>query len=175
VGSATGLLHHVQTDPGTNRCVIGCNPTEVLENARTFDIPWSLPASVDQRLVDAGLLDAGPAATNCAPPALPANLDRNSVLAQRNPMFSFVMWSGCAPLAANDHTETARDMVWKFSLRGGFTPVTVSLSQNTTTAVSPQSMRFIDSLGQLAVVDGAQQGLVLIDLNTLQFAHNPYF
>jgi hypothetical protein len=172
VGSATGLLHHVQTDPGTNRCVIGCNPTEVLENARTFDIPWSLPASGDP-----GLVDGGPVAkvAGCTPPALPANLDRNSVLAQRNPMFSFVMWSGCAPLAGNDHTETARDMVWKFSLRGGFTPVTVSLSQNTTTAVSPQSMRFIDSLGQLAVVDGAQQGLVLIDLNTLQFAHNPYF
>jgi hypothetical protein len=36
-------------------------------------------------------------------------------------------------------------------------------------------MRFIDSLGQLAVVDGAQQGIVLIDINTLQFAHNPYF
>jgi len=51
----------------------------------------------------------------------------------------------------------------------------VSLSQNTNTAVSPQSMRFIDSLGQLAVVDGAQQGLVLIDLNSLQFAHNPYY
>ena len=36
-------------------------------------------------------------------------------------------------------------------------------------------MKFIDSLGQLAVVDGAQQGLVLIDLNTIGFAHNPYF
>jgi hypothetical protein len=158
VGSATGLLHHVQTDPGTRRCVLGCNASQVLENARTFDIPWSTTATL------------------CAPPAsLPAGLDRNSVLAMRNPMFSFVVWSGCAKLTANDHTETARDLVWKFSLGGGFTPVTVSLSQNTTTAVNPQSMRFIDSLGQLAVVDGAQQGLVLIDLNTLQFAHNPYY
>jgi hypothetical protein len=110
------------------------------------------------------------------PPAqLPTGLDRNSVLAMRNPMFSFVMWSGCTPLASNDHTETARDLVWKFSMRGGFAPVTVSISQNTTTAVLPQSMRFIDSLGQLAVVDGAQQGLVLIDLNSLQFAHSPYY
>jgi hypothetical protein len=90
-------------------------------------------------------------------------------------MFSFVTWSGCAALTGNDHTETGRDLVWKFSVRGGFTPVTVSLSQNTNTAVLPQSMRFIDSIGQLAVVDGAQQGLVLIDLNTLQFAHSPYY
>ena len=164
IGSATGLLHHVQTDPTTNRCVLACNAADALENARAFDIPWS-PAPA-----------AGSTTAGCPAPAqLPAGLDRNSVLAMRNPMFSFVMWSGCAPLAGNDHTETARDLVWKFSMRGGFAPVTVSISQNTTTAVLPQSMRFIDSLGQLAVVDGAQQGLVLIDLNTLQFAHSPYY
>ncbi|HEY5242107.1 MAG TPA: hypothetical protein VIJ22_11600 [Polyangiaceae bacterium] len=165
VGSATGLLHHVQADPSTNRCVLACNPADALENARAFDVPWGTPPA-----------KMGSAATGCAPPSmLPAGLDRNSVLAMRNPMFSFVMWSGCAPLTGNDHTETARDLVWKFSMRGGFSPVTVSLSQNTTTAVLPQSMRFIDSLGQLAVVDGAQQGLVLIDLNTLQFAQGPYY
>ena len=162
VGSATGMLHHVQTDPATNRCVLTCNPADALENARSFDIPWGTPPTTGMG--------------GCTPPgSLPANLDRNSVLAMRNPMFSFVMWSGCAPLTGNDHTETARDLVWKFSMRGGFSPVTVSLSQNTAAAVSPQSMRFIDSLGQLAVVDGAQQGLVLIDLNSLQFAHNPYY
>jgi hypothetical protein len=27
----------------------------------------------------------------------------------------------------------------------------------------------------MAIIDGASQGLVLIDLNTLAFAHNPYF
>jgi hypothetical protein len=161
LGSATGLLHHVQTDPTTNRCVLTCNAADALENARTFDIPWSTPSTT---------------ATSCPSPAtLPAGLDRNSVLAMRNPMFSFIVWSGCTPLVSNDHTETARDLVWKFSMRGGFAPVTVSISQNSSTAVLPQSMRFIDSLGQLAVVDGAQQGLVLIDLNTLQFAHSPYY
>ncbi len=35
-------------------------------------------------------------------------------------------------------------------------------------------MLFINSLGQLAVVDGSQQGLVLIDLNTVAFSTN-YF
>ena len=60
-------------------------------------------------------------------------------------------------------------------MRGGFSPLTIPLTGNTAAAVIPQSMRFIASLGQLAVVDGAQQGLVLIDLNTVNFAHNPYF
>ena len=155
-GSTVGLLHHVVRDPATHRCVLSCDPADSLKNARAFDVPWSTPP-------------------DCTSPALPASLDRNSPLAMRNPMFSFVMWSGCTPLVANDHTETARDMQWRFSMRGGFSPLTVSITQGTTTAVSPQSMRFIDSLGQLAVVDGSPQGLVLIDLNSLAFAHNPYF
>jgi hypothetical protein len=158
-GSTTGLLHHVVTDPATQRCVLSCDPRDVLKNARAFDVPWAIPDSNG----------------SCTPPTLPASLDRNSVLAMRNPMFSYVIWQGCTPLAANDHTETARDMVWRFSLRGGLSPLTMSITQGTTTAVSPQSMRFIDSLGQLAVVDGSQQGLVLFDLNSLTFAHNPYF
>jgi hypothetical protein len=162
-GSVSGLLHHVvarigeQSDPSTGRCVSSCDPADALKNARAFDVPWSTPAA------------------GCAPAALPATLDRNSPLAFRNPMYSFVIWSGCTPLVANDHTEVTRDTQWRFSLRGGFSPLTVSITQGTTSAVSPQSMRFINSLGQLAVVDGSQQGLVLIDLNSLAFAHNPYF
>jgi hypothetical protein len=106
----------------------------------------------------------------------------------RNPMFSFLMWSGCGTLASGDagaggsfdthfgdHTLSARDEVWRFSLRGSFSPIVVSLAQGMNIPVSPQSMRFINPLGQLAVVDGAQQGLVLIDLNTIAFAHTPYF
>jgi hypothetical protein len=157
--STTGFLHHVVTDPATNRCVVSCNQADVLKNARAFDVPWAVPDTTGA----------------CNSPALPPGLDRNSPLAFRNPMFSFVIWQGCTPLVANDHTETARDMQWRFSLRGGFQPLTVSISQGTTAGVSPQSMRFIDSLGQLAVVDGSLQGLVLIDLNSLAFAHNPYF
>jgi hypothetical protein len=159
-GSVTGYLHHIVTDPATNRCVPSCNPVGALRNARAFDVPWGDPAAKPN---------------GCQAPSLPANLDRDSVLAMRNPMFSFVIWSGCVPLQGNDLTETARDMQWRYSLRGGFTPLTLSLTGGTTTAVSPRSMRFIDSLGQLAIVDGSAQGLVLIDLNSLAFAHNPYF
>jgi len=156
VGSVNGLIHNIKADPATNRCVPTCNPNDVLKSSRAPDVPWGT-------------------APACAPPASTLAIDRNSPLAMRNPNFSFVMWSGCTPLVSNDHTETTRDMQWKFSINGGFSPVTVSLTGGTSVAVSPQSMRFIDSLGQLAVVDGEQQGLVLIDLNTLAFAHNPYY
>jgi hypothetical protein len=169
VGSVSGLLHRVRTDPATGRCVQSCNPVDALKNARTIDVPWGKVSTV----VNGACAPVSP--PDCTPPAsLPSSLNRNSPLAVRNPMFSFVLWSGCTPLVGNDHTETARDMQWRFSLRGGFVPLTLTIAQGTN-AVAPQSMRFIDSLGQLAIVDGSLQGLVLFDLNSLAFAHAPYF
>ena len=44
-----------------------------------------------------------------------------------------------------------------------------------TTSVSPQSSFYVAPLGQLAVVDGSSQGLVLIDLRAVTVARAPYF
>jgi len=154
LGSAVGYLHHITTGDG-GRCVQSCDPRDQLLNARGADVPRPRPTD-----------------TMATPP------DRNSPLAVRNPMFSFVVWSGSAATLAQSkfsgHTSSQRDMTWKLSTRGQFAPLQILL-QATTTAVAPQSMRFIDSLGQLAVVDGASQGLVLIDLNSVGLAHPPYF
>jgi hypothetical protein len=150
LGSGVGLLHRVVKD-SAGSCVSSCEPRNALMNARAFDIPWSSDPKT------------------CTPVA-PPSFDRDSPLAMRNPTFSFVMWSGCglppgSPVGS-DHTLATRDLVWKFSMRGSFSPLTVSvINPNNGSAVSPQSMRFIQSLGQLAVVDGEIQGLVLIDLN----------
>lgn len=97
--------------------------------------------------------------------------DRNSVLAMRNPALSFFIQNG-----QEDGKDVlpARDTAWRFQTRGAFQPLVVNLAA-ATTAVVPQSMRFIESLGQLAVVDGASQGLVLIDLSSVSIARAPYF
>jgi hypothetical protein len=114
---------------------------------------------------------------NARAPEIPRTLTqppvRTSPLAMRNPMFSFLMWAGTNPLEG-DFTSSERNLIWKFSTRGQFTPQTLALAANNV-AVSPQSMRFIETLGQLAVVDGASQGLILVDLNSVAFAHAPYF
>jgi hypothetical protein len=160
IGSSVGLLHHVKAD-ATGACVLSCEPRTTLLNARAFDIPWWSSDSTK------GV---------CSAVAAPS-FDRDSPLAMRNPMFSFVMWAGCpgSTPPTHDHTLSTRDLAWRFSMRGGFVPLTVQLTSPTTgNAVSPQSMRFIGSLGQLAVVDGESQGLVLIDLNLLAVVHN-YF
>lgn len=166
-----GLLHHVVPEPGTGKCVIQCNdPSKVLLNARAFDV--TPPESA-----------CSPSSTAPPPPAI----ERNSPLAMRNPMFSFVMWGPCGTPAAMTlpdggvatpaHTLTTRDLQWRFSLRGGFIPLSVSVQGTSPVPVSPQSMLYLGPYSQLAIIDGATngQGLVLIDVNTLGFAHAPYF
>jgi hypothetical protein len=164
VGSVSSLLHHVTTD-ASNRCVLSCNSQEALLNSR------SLGFFLDNRAA--------------AP-------DRNSPLAMRNPMFAYYVEHPLGPaptLAPNDPRSltpctsldqqycsvqrVARDLSWEFSTVNAFTNQLVNLAGGGV-QLSPQSMLFIPSLGQLAVVDGAQEGLVLIDLGTIAVTGNPY-
>lgn len=151
VGASVGYLHHVTKDAATGACVQSCETREALLNARSPALPRP-PASV-------------------AKTSLP---DRNSPLAMRNPMFSYVVWNGVSAGPGGGDAPPPRDAQWRFSTRGQFVPQNVNLASSTT-AVSPQSMLFIESLQQLAVVDGSSQGLVLIDLNLVTTAHAPYF
>jgi hypothetical protein len=161
VGSENiGLLHHVIADWNNGgRCVLSCDPKYNLMNARAFGVPWP----------DASCVAPSTGASPVVAP--PPGLDRNSPLAMRNPMFSFVMWAGCP----YDHGYDARDNVWRFTVSPGFSPLEVMIGQYATSPASPQSMRFVDSLGQIAVVDGSLQGVVFYDLNTLTAASGPYY
>jgi hypothetical protein len=145
LGTGVGHLHHVRRDP-SGACTESCEPRDALLNARAV----TLPRPVDPAAVAPG---------------------RNSPLALRNPMFSFLMWGGLGPAGL---AIPGRDAQWKFASRGQFVPQTINLA-GSTSSVSPQSMRYIDVLRQLAVVDGASQGLVLIDLDTVNLARSPYF
>jgi hypothetical protein len=159
-GSSVGHLHHVTTS-ASGACVQSCSARESLLNSRAPALPRTVGVSAMKPRGDL---------TKFMPP------DRNSPLAMRNPMFAFLMWNGSTVDATGkfvDATPT-RDLIWKFTARGQFAPLTINLA-TTTTALSPQSMLFIDSLQQLAIVDGSSQGLILIDLNTVAAAHTPYF
>jgi hypothetical protein len=149
LGSISSYLHHVVTDPTTRACVQSCKREDGLLNGRALEIvPPTTPVSA----------------------ALP---DRNSPVAFRNPMFSFLLWRA-VNVPTGVFTPSARGLSWRFSTRGQFRTLSLPLSAQTT-ALSPQSMRFISSLGQLAVIDAATQGLVLIDLSTVGFARPPLF
>ncbi len=145
VGSTVGFLSHVTRGEG-NRCVASCDPREALLNGRAPSLPYG-------------------GSTNFAP-------FRDSPLAMRNPALSFFIQNGVDEKGANN--VPARDLAYRFQTRGQFQPLLINLAAQTT-SVNPQSMRFIESLGQIAVVDGASQGLVLIDLASVSIARAPYF
>jgi hypothetical protein len=165
-GSASGFFHRMTVDPATNRCVTSCDPQKALLNARAIGI-------------------ASGANYESTTTFIP---DRDSPLAMRNPIFAFFMqhpWvpdPNISPLQVVDGgfpevvQRPARDFVWQFGLKGQLSPLTVNLA-STNSSVSPQSMLFIPSLGQIAVVDGSQagQGLILIDLNSVSVSGNTYY
>jgi len=146
VGSQAGYLHHITAD-ASGACVQSCESRSVLLNSRAPAVPR--PTS----------------AVGFVPPT------RNSALAMRNPMFSFVMWNG---EGSPEESVPKRDMVWKFGTSGQFTPYVVNLAA-LTSSVNPQSMRFIEPLGQIAIVDGASQGLMFIDLRSIALGRSPLF
>jgi hypothetical protein len=174
-GSVSGFLHHIIPTAPDQRCAPSCDQREALLNGRAAPVPSP----------------AGDPNNQCEGNVVPV-ITRDSVLAMRNPMFSFLIWNGqVAPVVLPDggvvdagesdagvpfcsDSPPVRDMEWIFSTRGQYTPLSLNLS-GSTAGLSPQSMRFIDSLGQLAVIDGASQGLILINLNTITEAHAPYF
>lgn len=143
LGSVSGFLHHVIRDSGSGRCVESCSQDDVLKNARTTTVPHAERVTLR---------------------TLP---DRNSPLAFRNPMFSFVVWGGTS------QTPIARDMVWSFSTQGQFAPLAIPLLSGSV-QVSPSSLRYLPGFGQLAVVDSASAGLILLDLNNVSVARS-YF
>ena len=157
-GSVLGLMSHMTTEAATNRCVPSCNPRDQLLNSRAPSLPY-------------GDGDFAPF--------------RDTPLAMRNPAFSFFVQNGYTIVTDSTNkkqfgqaidTPPTRDTFYHFQSRGQFTPLIVDLTQgNSANTVDPQSMRFIDPLGQVAVVDGSAQGLILIDLSLVAIARAPYF
>lgn len=146
LGGVNGGLNHITKGDG-GACVQSCEPREQLLNDRSISIPRV-------------------GYNNANPP------DRNSPLALRNPMFSYLIWDG---IAGGVDLLPARDMVWKFHLGGSFQPYVINYAGSSTAAVSPQSMLFLDSFRRIAIVDGSAAGLTLIDLDSLLVNGGPYY
>jgi hypothetical protein len=128
--------------------VLSCDPQSVLMNARAIEA--IAPAMAKTPVIDP-----------------------NSAFAMRNPSLYAAFLGGPPPNVGAPNqlvfTNTPRDLTYKVTARGHFSPQTIALSSSTV-AVSPQSMRYIEPLGQMAIIDGSSLGLVLVDLNTLVVA-----
>jgi hypothetical protein len=143
---------------------VGGGPGVGFLNHLTTDAGGRCVPSCDPRL---SLLNARvPTAPNGV--VVDLNTQRNSILAARNPMFAMSIVGG------GDNATPIRDTQYTFSTRGQFRALFVSIA-GSSTAVVPQSMRYVEALGQMAVVDAASQGLVLLDLRAVTVARAPYF
>jgi hypothetical protein len=150
-----GFLAHLTAAAPDGRCVASCDPRKALLDGRLVTTPSAY----------------------IGPPG------RNSPLALRNPFFALWLSRGAVPptdaqgrvVTPPPVAPVARDTVYSnIVVRGMPTTQIINLASDTV-AVDVQSMRFIESLGQIAVVDAAAKGLVLIDLGAVAVAHAPYF
>lgn len=127
------------------RCVQSCESRERLMNSRIYSLPRE---ALDQ------------------PPP-----ERSSVLAMRNPMFAYYMVDGRNEAG---RVRPERDVVWRFQTRNQFAALSLTLASSEITT-NPRAMRYLSPLGQVVLLDGAQQGLTLIDLRTMAFAASPVY
>ncbi len=151
LGSSSGFLHHVTTEPSTGRCIDAgvlqdsgevCDPLQVARTSRAYEVPYT------DRTGD-----------TCAlrPSFAPAPHDDPRTF--HNPAMYFVVYGGCEP--------SKRDMRFAWDWGPGFSPMSIQLGQGSV-AVAPQSLVKHPVLGEsVLVTDGALQGVLLLDLRRL--------
>jgi hypothetical protein len=147
-----GIQHQVRTQAGSFHCEPDCHPRRQYQDARVFEISSS---------ASSGKIGAAtPADVACVipneSPVLPGSAQEACIF--QNLTHRFAVYRGTEP--------SKRDMVFDWNVTGGFIPLTASLASQSR-AVSPQSIVFVPQIGQLAVADGAAEGLVMISLDSV--------
>ncbi|MEZ4224208.1 MAG: hypothetical protein R3B13_24880 [Polyangiaceae bacterium] len=152
-GANSGFRHNVIAD-GDLRCIRDCNPRRSLLRSRILEVS-STCTGTDCAIGHAAKEDVA-CVVNSESALSPGSAGSECVF--ENLMYRFAIYRG--------NSASVRDMAFSFQVTGGFAPLTANLAAQTA-AVAPQSMGFVPQLGQLALVDGAAEGLVLVSLDTV--------
>ena len=153
-GERSGFRHNVVADPDL-RCIRDCNPRRSLLRSRILEVSNSACTGSECGIGPSTKADV--ACVVGSDSALsPGGAGAECIF--ENLLYRFAIYRGNQP--------SVRDMAFSYQLIGGFSPLVANLAAQTA-AVSPQSMTFVPQLGQLAVVDGAAEGLVLVSLDTV--------
>jgi len=143
VGSASGYLHHVVPDPVTGACRTSCDPYKSRMNGRA-------------RRTDNGAL------------ATAVHDGDATAFINQSLRFAVVDGKGTQPgfvLAdkTKDENRPLRDTQFRVTTTGAFIPLTITLLSDTRD-IAPVGITFIQPTGELAITDGALQGLLTISL-----------
>jgi hypothetical protein len=160
-GSASGVEHHVTTDPATRRCVSDCNPLTQKLTGRAFEISCSggncptdsqnrptVGEAVPGQDVACVVNDAN-AFQNGIDPGEPGSECVFQDLTTR-----FAIYRGQVP--------SRRDMRFRWQLSDGFTPLSISLTSTDRPRSVPRSLLLIPETSQLVVSDGSARGLSFV-------------
>jgi hypothetical protein len=171
VHSAFGFRHDVIAG-ADNACVRSCNPLKKWDKGRVFEISSSndncRPPTVVGMEAVADPLDLR---VGCAGDEVACVYDQgkpgtSAAVTPSNPAFKCV-FDGLNDRFAlyRGRLSSVRDAIFTWQTTGGFTPLVMSLS-SLSTVVAPQSIQYLQQPEQMAVVDGASQGLTLFSLDT---------
>jgi hypothetical protein len=168
------VFQHDVVAAADNSCVRSCNPLRKWSKSRAFEISSELGScrSVedggDPLELRVGCAEEGELAcvynqdvggvdpTAMAPGCVFSNLTER-----------FALYRGRA--------ASQRDATFRWQTTGGFASLLISLKLQST-AVSPQSIQYLAQPEQLAVVDGATQGLTLFSLDTFSLVRpSPFY
>jgi hypothetical protein len=189
VGNAIGFLHRTVVNEATGRCVdegvdqatgAFCDPLLALRNSRAYEAvnpgvstdptsleppPLLLPEpqeGADDKEVrwpcrdELGKIARGlpPSDANCFPPKL------DDPIVFQNGVLRFIPYQGAEP--------SRRDMVFSWSMTGGFVPLQIDLGSRGA-IVAPFASVFSPELRRLIVTDGGQNGVFSLSLATFGY------
>ncbi len=165
------MRHDVVASGADRRCVRSCNPLFKWQKGRVFEVSSA----------DTNCRAASTAGTESQEEALSLRVgcaeatDLACVYQQNDEQYRSLVGSDAESCIFNGLTErfavyrgrtpSVRDMTFTWSTTGGFVPQEMSLL-SLSTSVAPQSIQYLSQSEQLAIVDGASQGLSLFSLDT---------
>jgi len=177
---ALGFRHDVVASGPNSQCVRSCDPLRKWSKGRVFEIssvnePGHCRASTALgEPLDLRVGCATDADVACVYDQVPPEGETSSRIKLSDPAAAcifnglndrFALYRGRLP--------SERDSAFAWQTTGGFAPQVMSLSG---TIVAPQSIQFLQQPEQMAVVDGASQGLSLFSLDTFGLVKpSPFF
>ncbi|RYZ09563.1 MAG: hypothetical protein EOO73_04520 [Myxococcales bacterium] len=166
------LRHDIVASGAESRCVRSCNPLYKWQKSRVFEVSSPSPncRAASQVQSEASPDDALSLRVGC-----PAADEVACIYNQDDARYRSLMGSEAESCIFNGLTErfavykgrraSVRGESFTWQTTGGFVPLEMTLISQST-VVAPQSIQYLSQPEQLAVVDGASQGLSLLSLDT---------
>lgn len=160
-GSASGVGHHVTTDPTSRRCVNDCSPLVQKLAGRAFELSCSENCPRDP---------GQPPAIGLADPTRDFACvvdDTTGGIDPGEPGSECVFQSLTSRLAIyRGQQASRRDMRFRWQFSDGFTPFSFTLTSTERNRSSPRSLLLLPELGQLVVTDGSAPGLTFVAVSS---------